>query len=246
MSDGSVVAGWIVSRIDHLAAEAFAGMYANPFWDARFGDRGRRHALEDQRHHLKHLVLALNVDHPELLTEYATWLQVVLTSRGMCTRHLADNFIVLRNLMGLPGGSEGHPARLYLEMAVDALIYRAGPEGALHAAADSLADRAVTVVCGTQSATPSAMDADQAQCQDDLSYHLSYLADALALGRPDLFAAHVRWTAGFFITLGRPRDVLRRELLGLDNVLAEHPVDQYHAARTVLRHGIDALEEQRS
>ena len=246
MSDGSVAAGWIVSRIDHLAAEAFAGMYANPFWDARFGDRGRRHALEDQRHHLEHLVLALNVDHPELLTEYATWLQVVLTSRGMCTRHLADNFIVLGELMGLSGGSGVHPARDYLEMAVEALIYRAGPEGALHAAADTLADRAITIVCGTQNTTPSAMDAVQAQCQDDLSYHLSYLADALALGRPDLFAAHIRWTDGFFTTLGRPWDVLRREVLALDNALAEHPGDQYRAARTVLRHGIDALEAQRS
>src|SRR4028118_1776652 len=120
MSDGPVAAGWIVSRIDHLASEAFAGMYTNPFWDARFGERGRRHALEDQRHHLEHLVLALNVDHPELLTEYAKWLQVVLTSRGMCTRHLADNFILLGDLIDPLGGSGVHLARHYLDRAVAA------------------------------------------------------------------------------------------------------------------------------
>src|SRR5918993_1711211 len=129
MSDGSIAADWIESRIDHLASEAFAGMYANPFWDARFGERGRRHALEDQRHHLEHLVLALNVEHPEMLMEYAKWLQVVLTSRGMCTRHLVDNFNLLRDLLDTSGPATVHPACRYLAMAGDALTYQVGPEG---------------------------------------------------------------------------------------------------------------------
>ena len=241
MSDSSVAADWIASRIDHLAAEAFAGMYSNPFWDARFGDRGRRHALEDQRHHLDHLVLALKVEHPEMLAEYAKWLQVVLTSRGMCTRHLADNFMLLGDLLDLAGDSRVNPARHYLEMAVDALAYREGPAGAVHCAAETLVEDAIPIMFEVGTAEPTIKDDDPDQCRDDVSYLLSYLADALALERPELFTEHVRWTDGFYITLGRPRDVLRRELVALDGVLAAQPVDQFGAARTVLRDGIDAL-----
>ena len=246
MSDSSLAADWIVSRIDHLASEAFAGMYANPFWDARFGDRGRRYALEDQRHHLEHLVLALNEEHPEMLTEYAKWLQVVLTSRGMCTRHLADNFILLGDLLRTSGPATVHPACRYLEMAAGALTYQEGPEGALHGAAEKLISDAIAVLFGAETGE-SIIDGDHlVQCQDDVSYHLSYLADALALENPGLFTEHIRWTEGFFITLGRPRDVLRRELLALDDALAAQPVDQYLAARSVLRSGIDALAETQS
>ena len=230
----------IMSRIDDLAAAAVAGMYTNPFWDARFGDRGRRAALEDQRHHLEHLVLALNADHPETLREYAQWLQVVLTSRGMCSRHLADNFILLGNLIDPAGSSGMSPARHYLETAVAALVYREGSAGALHAAAEALGGRAATGLFETQIPTPSVLEDDEAQVRDDLSYHLSYLADALALGRPEL-AAHLLWTDQFFTSLGKPEDLLHQELLALDNFLADYQDDDLVAVRTVLLDGIDAL-----
>jgi hypothetical protein len=243
MSDGAAAAGWIESQIDNLASEAFAGMYTNPFWDARFGERGRRYALEDQRHHLKHLIMALNLNRPEVLTEYAKWLQVVLTSRGMCTRHLADNFILLGDLLDASGPSMVHPARRYLEMAVGALMYQEGPEGALHTAAETLVDDAIASLFREQGTAEIRGDEALVQSRDDVSYHLSYLADALALGKSELFTAHVCWTEGFFTSLGKRPDLLRRELLALDHVLAERPDDRYLAARTVLQDGINALME---
>jgi hypothetical protein len=243
MSDHARVADEITARIDDLAAAAVAGMYTNPFWDARYGDRGRRAALDDQRHHLEHLVLALQAQHPDLLREYAQWLQVVLTSRGMCTRHLADNFVLLSDLIDPTDGPDMHPARHYLNTAVAALVYREGPAGTLNTTAEALAVRAVTDLLKTQRLTSSVTDDDEAQVRDDVSYHLSYLADALALGRPELFVAHVRWTDQFFVSLGKPAGLLRHELLAIDNALAEYRDDDLVAARTVLRGAIDALAE---
>jgi hypothetical protein len=243
MSDHAGVADGIMSRIDDFAAAALAGMYTNPFWDARFGDRGRRHALEDQHHHLEHLVLAVRWNHPKLLSEYAQWLQVVLTSRGMCTRHIADNFILLSDLIDSPRSPGMHLARHYLDRAVAALVYREGPAATLHATDETLVARAVANVFEMHRPTSSVRDDDEAQVRDDLSYHLSYLADALALGRPELFTAHALWTDQFFVSLGKPSSLLRPEVLAIDTSLADYQDDNIVAARTVLRAGINALAE---
>src|SRR5436305_13118195 len=79
-------------RASALAERALAAMYRNPFWDERFGERGRRFAREDNLHHLAYLVQALRAESPDLLTGYARWLQRVLTTRGMCSRHVGENF----------------------------------------------------------------------------------------------------------------------------------------------------------
>ena len=44
------------ARAQTLAERALKEMYANPFWDERFGERGRQFALADNRHHVSYLV----------------------------------------------------------------------------------------------------------------------------------------------------------------------------------------------
>ena len=52
------------------------------------------------------------------------------------------------------------------------------------------------------------------RCRDDLGYHLSYLADALALGDGTPFATYVGFIRGFLPSVGVPAGDLD-EMLGL-------------------------------
>jgi hypothetical protein len=66
-------------------------MYPNPFWDDRYGPRGRQLCEEDNHHHLNYLVAAIRTSSPESMALYCKWLQTVLVSRGMCTYHIRQN-----------------------------------------------------------------------------------------------------------------------------------------------------------
>jgi hypothetical protein len=94
-----------------------------------------------------------------MIVGYVQWLRTVLSTRGMCTRHLAENFTLLAAAMP----SAAAQATDYLEQARAALTYAAARTGWV----------------------------------DVLQYHLSYLADALALERDELFVEYVEWTAAF-------------------------------------------------
>lgn len=242
-SDHAALASRIEARADALAARAFARMYENPFWDARFGERGRRFAAQDQHHHLRYLIIALRIGGPGTLAWYARWLQTVLTSRGMFSRHLHENFARLAEAIVAEGIEEPDPALAYLRAGEDALRY---PEGAARAVQDATVDLTDDVVSSLYGRHPDWLDrwgeAGRARCRDDVTYHLSYLADGLALERPDLFAGYVVWTAGYLETLGIPRDHLAETLAALDQA-ARHRMPAEHRDRVlaVLTAGWDAL-----
>ena len=52
MSAHPELASQLEAQADALARHSIAAMYADPFWDARFGARGRRFAEEDGVHHV--------------------------------------------------------------------------------------------------------------------------------------------------------------------------------------------------
>jgi hypothetical protein len=58
----------------------------------RFGERGKEKCEEDNGHHFKNLETAFAVNEPKIFLDYAHWLNNVLTSRGMKTEHIIDNF----------------------------------------------------------------------------------------------------------------------------------------------------------
>ena len=74
-------------------------------------------------------------------------------------------------------------------------------------------------------------------------YHVSYLADALANERPELFADYVRWLAGFLERHGSPTEYLRGTLVALDEALQAALGEQHGAVAAVLATGYAALEE---
>lgn len=152
-----------------LAAEVLAAIYRDPFWRARFGARADEHGSKDGLHHLAYVREALAAGSPDVIAHYARWLQSVLTTRGMCSRHLADHFDRLAAAILAAGWPGAARAAAVLAAATAALRYPEGP-------ARALADRIP--------ALPA-----------ELATLASYTSDALALGAPDTLVAHVAWCA---------------------------------------------------
>jgi hypothetical protein len=158
-----------------LARQTIDEMYRDPFWMKRFGPRGRQFADEDALHHVSYLVQALVNENPSILADYARWLQVVLTSRGMCSEHLRENFERLSRAVRALGLPRAEVAAEYLRAAEEALRYPDGPARTVQELAP-----------GVAAAVP-----EEARRQAELL--VSFLADAVRLGEPQIFAKHVVW-----------------------------------------------------
>lgn len=158
---------------DTLAERVIEDMYDDPFWHERFAARGRMHSVQDLGFHVDYLIQAVEANDAGVMERYARWLQGLLTTRGMCTLHLADSFGRLAGAIGDPS------ARRYVNAGRMALLYDGG-------AARAIQERIRDVItCGA----PGSIE--------DTTYHLSYLADAIALGQPKVFLDHVTWLASF-------------------------------------------------
>jgi hypothetical protein len=204
----------IEAAADRLAARSLDAMYAEPFWQERFGDRGRAFADEDARHHLRYLVEALRAGTDEPLRRYAVWLRSVLVPRGMCTEHLRDNFAHLRRALGEL--EDAGPAQAYLEAAEDALDYDPGSAaGALQAAAGALRGRALAIE------QAGAGERLLARLHVDARWLMAFLVDAVATGAPAVLANHLRWAAEALGRQGIRPELLETELRALETALAE-------------------------
>ncbi len=168
------------ARAEALAERVQRAMYEDPFWTERFGARGEQFAKHDGRQHVLYLVDALRYGAPKIVADYATWLQSVLTTRGMCTRHLDDNLARLAQAIVDDGLDEDGRPSAYLEAARRALLY---PEGS-----DA---RAV------QDAAPRLVERAAREARADALNHLSFAADAIALGRDDLFDGYLAFIVPF-------------------------------------------------
>lgn len=181
----------LADRLEAIAAELTSEvldeMYKDPFWYARFGaPRADKHGRQDGFFHISYLAEALRAEDAGVMERYARWLQQVLTTRGMCSRHLAENFDRLGQVIAARGLADAARAVELLAAASAALRYDA-------AAARAIQDRAAAIAGGAKGSD----EVDQ-----QLAVLVSYLADAVALARPALFAAHVGWLAGFLAERG--------------------------------------------
>lgn len=166
---------------DRLTDRVLAEMYRDPFWHARFGHRADVHGRKDGRFHVDYLIQALHADDPVIVENYARWLQQVLTSRGMCTRHLADNFELLgRAISAESEWPEREAAVAMLDRARGALRYTSHPAAEVYAAIDELARAA----------------GDSGRPVRELADYACYAADALALALPEVLANHAVFMAG--------------------------------------------------
>ncbi|MBL8114145.1 MAG: cobalamin-dependent protein [Acidobacteria bacterium] len=63
----------------------------HPDWVGRYGDRARRHGLEDARFHLAFLASAMEAGSTASFEAYARWTSRMLSSRGIASAFLAEN-----------------------------------------------------------------------------------------------------------------------------------------------------------
>ena len=210
-ADARELAERIQAKAGELSRRAIAEMYQNPFWQERFGAYGREMSDKDSQFHVSYLVQGLVASEPAVLTNYARWLQTLLVSRGMCSRHIDENFERLARAIGetIP---DCQPAKELLGAARAALIYAGGPARELMLGAETLAERVVDALWARQPAWFSAAssypslamfesihDAERARFKADALEYISYLADALHAERPELFVEHAAWMHAFTV-----------------------------------------------
>jgi hypothetical protein len=188
-----------------LAEQVIDAMYRDAFWIERFGTRGQKHALEDANYHVSYLNQAMHAGDPALFTRYARWLQSVLVSRGMCSRHLDDSYAKLGQAIG-QSVRDAAPALELLAAGRAALRYEAPLAGALQ-------DDALAAELGDgESSAPFATAS--------IPYALSYLSDALNADRPDWFENHIAWLGAFLPRHGMSAAELAAQLDRLERRLS--------------------------
>jgi hypothetical protein len=187
--------------LDHLSRDGpalsqrvLAHQYRDSFWSERFGDKGRRHANEDSDFHLRYLTRALVAGDAGVLERYALWLREVLAARGMCTRHLDENFRLLSQEIDSQGWPARQEAVRMLVQARAALRYGAGEAGDAQRSGERVAREVVQLY---RARFPQDWKRDDARgalgLEDDAANWVSYVADALAFGKPDTLVRHAAW-----------------------------------------------------
>lgn len=199
---------------DQLVERVLAATYRDPFWHARYGLRASKHGREDGRFHFAYVAQALAADDPAIMERYARWLQAVLATRGMCTRHLAENFDRLADAVRQESWPDGEAAVAMLTAARAALRYPSSPACVVQECTAELAAASADAACGAHPEWPSDL---RARAGDDLTTLLSYAADALALGDARTFGEHVAWLRPFLARQGLPADYLDACLAALAN-----------------------------
>ena len=192
------LADYIERLGDSIARRAMAIMYANPFWDDRFGARGRRFAEEDGRHHVAYLCEALRQGASEPVERYARWVQSILTTRGMCSAHLDENLERIGGIILSEELPEAHVAVAFLDAGRRALCYQPGPARDVQDASDAIG---VEVRRTLSSANPRWRDEwgpdSASRLTATVEWPVSYLADALALQREEQLASYLAWLTDF-------------------------------------------------
>lgn len=81
------------AEINDIIDQVTEGIYRDyPVLLEKYGEQGRKKCREDNEHHIKHLQTAVSLGDKQFFIDYAHWLNGILTSRGMKTDHLVDNF----------------------------------------------------------------------------------------------------------------------------------------------------------
>lgn len=150
-----------------LTARVLEEMYADPFWQARYGERGRNNTRQDGEFHIKYLREALAGDDVRPFVAYARWLRELLVAHGMCSQHLAENFTRLAAAIAEEPWPDRGRACDVLRAGAEALAYVEGPAAALEAKRAGI----VAAIAHELAMQPARVET-----------YVSYALDALACG----------------------------------------------------------------
>lgn len=228
------------ARRNELTARVLGEMYRDPFWAARFGERGRRFAEEDGQHHLTYLIAALDARDPAVFAKYARWLRSVLTTRGMCTLHVVENLERLARAID-ELVSDAAEARAVLEAGVAALEYPDRCARELTAGAGAIAAR-VADELRVSSPSWAARSVGPFGAAHEVRGVCSYLADAIQFARPESLAAHAAWMQTSAAAAGAPREHVPALLEALRAELSARSPELGSAAAEPLWQAFKALQ----
>jgi hypothetical protein len=234
----------LAQRAPTIAERSVERVHQNPFWFEKFGEpSARKFGHEDALFHVSYLVKALQLNSPTLFPDYARWLQTMLTTRGMATLHLEQTLQGLADSIKGEGLPEVELALAHIRAALTALIYPAGAArpvmlgrtALVNATLERLDEQKPDWVLGWG-------DEGRTLASRELKVVLTYLADALALRRPELFEANLRWYAGFLKGRGISEETLGAALDGMTDALESLGPEDRELARAALLAGRQVLE----
>lgn len=185
-----------------LSQKVLDDMYRDPFWAERYGDRGRLRADEDSDFHLKYLSRAIVAGDAGVLRRYAAWLRELLAARGMCTRHLDENFRLLAREIAAQPWPDRERAVAFLAEARDALRHEAAEALALQQRTEALGDAIAREFLQRRPAGWKRDERGEHALREDAANYVSYVADALAFGKADMLVTHTRWLAKHVVSRG--------------------------------------------
>ncbi|MDQ2999373.1 MAG: hypothetical protein M3R61_20255 [Chloroflexota bacterium] len=206
---------------DRLVDAVLANMYPNPFWDDRYGARGRALCQEDNHHHLNYLIAAIRTHSPDSMAAYYKWLQILLVSRGMCTYHIRQNMERMEDHLRALLPAAWPAIKPYHQAGYAGLAYAQPACQALAAHAAQIAEATTAQMYATNPFWEQQFGPrGRALCREDNLYHLAYLQDAVGVNAPDRFGSYLDWLTGFLGRRGLAADHLHADLQILADELA--------------------------
>ncbi len=81
------------SVLDEMIDYIVSGIYTDyPELLTKYGEQGKERCREDNGHHFRTLEVGYEMKNLKVFQDYAEWLNHLLTSRGMSSEHIIDNF----------------------------------------------------------------------------------------------------------------------------------------------------------
>ncbi|NRG47373.1 hypothetical protein HRF87_21855 [Bacillus sp. CRN 9] len=111
-----------MSRFETIAEEVTIRIYReDPTLIERYGKRGKEQTFTDNLHHLDYLKAASDLNSTAIFTDYAIWLNGILTKIGMTSQTLIDNFIYLDEALQNSPFVDHAEAAVYSRYLADAI-----------------------------------------------------------------------------------------------------------------------------
>lgn len=212
----------LVSKLETVREELVTGSVAeiyrnNPFWEARYGARGARHAHKDSHYNLNYLISAIRIDAPSTLTQYYHWLRGALVFRGMCTQHIYDTLDTTGRHLARLLPDEWAQIRYYYQAGYEGLAYDHPACQAITSAADKIALETADRLTRASGATID--EQAKASRVRDILYILSFLTDAIGMDNQDIFLNYLEWVTGLSQERGEDPTALSETLTVMGEII---------------------------
>jgi hypothetical protein len=204
----------IISAIEQvrssIAERLVDQMYADPFWEERYGKLGKMHAHQDVNYHLDNLVTAIRMEMLSSPVNYYDYLQNVLVHRGICTRHIHHTLSQLKALLKEVLPDEWPEIEPYLDAGYEGLAYK-------HPACQNLSDKEERIAnaVANQLTPPegsiSSLDEWRQARYREILLHLSYLQDSVEKESAQIFDEHASWSLSFYPAQGVSKEIIQAE-----------------------------------